>query len=103
MILVYLYIYIYREREREEKGKLNVSKHLYQSSRGKINIMPIYQNDDYTLLQILKEKDFIDKFKPKLNKTSTIHTQTEINIHTHPHTYIYIYIYIHTKPFKLQH
>ena len=30
--------------------------------------MPIYQTNDYTLLQI-KEKKFIDKFKPKLNKT----------------------------------
>ena len=30
--------------------------------------MPIYQTNDYTLLQI-KEKKFIDKFKPNLNKT----------------------------------
>ena len=47
----------------EENRKLNVSKHLYQCSRGKFNIMPIYQNNDYTLLQI-KERNFIDKFKP---------------------------------------
>ena len=33
----------------------------------------IYDND-YTLLQI-KERNFIDKFKPKLNKTWTVHTQ----------------------------
>ena len=52
----------------EENSKLNVSKHLYQCSRGKFYIMPIYQNNDYTLLQI-KERNFIDKFKPKLNKT----------------------------------
>ena len=30
--------------------------------------MPIYQNNDYTQLQI-KERTFIDKFKTKLNKT----------------------------------
>ena len=28
----------------------------------------IYQSNDYTLLQI-KEKNFLDKFKPMLNKT----------------------------------
>ena len=52
----------------EENRKLSVSKHLYQCSRGKFEIMPIYQTNDYTLLQI-KEKNFIDKFKPKLIKT----------------------------------
>ena len=31
----------------EENRKLNVSKHLYLWSRGKFNIMPIYQNNDY--------------------------------------------------------
>ena len=46
--------------------------------------MPMYQNNDYTLLQI-KEKNFINKFKP-LNCT---HTKMEINIRI----YIYIYIY----------
>ena len=59
------------------RGKLNVSKRLYQCSRGKFNIMPIYQNNDYTQLQI-KERNFIDKFKPKLNKTWTIHTQKRL-------------------------
>ena len=52
----------------EENRKLNVLKHLYQSSRGKFKIMPIYQTNDYTLLPI-KKKNFIDEFKPKLNKT----------------------------------
>ena len=52
----------------EENRKLNVSKHLYQCSRGEDNIMQIYQNNDYTLLQI-NERNFIDRFKPKLNKT----------------------------------
>ena len=50
-----------------ENRKLNISKHLYQCSRGKFKIMPIHQTD-YTLLQI-KERNFIDKFKPKLDKT----------------------------------
>ena len=45
-ICIYIYVYIYRE---------------------KFNIMPIYQTND-KLLQI-KVKNFIDKFKPKLNKT----------------------------------
>ena len=52
----------------EENRKLNVLKHLYQCRRCKFEIMPIYQIDYYTLLQI-KEKNFSDKFKPKLNKT----------------------------------
>ena len=58
--------------------------------------MPIYQTNDYTLLQII-EKKFIDKSKPKLNKTWIIHTHTQMytNVHTHTHLYIYIYIYIH--------
>ena len=46
----------------EENKKLNVSKHLYQCSRGKFKIIPIYQTNDYN-------ENFIDKFKPKLNKT----------------------------------
>ena len=58
----------------EENRKFNVSKNLYQCNWGKFDIMPINQNNDYTLLQI-KERNFIDKFKPKLNKTWTIHTQ----------------------------
>ena len=71
----------------EENRKLNVSKQIYQCSEGKFNIMPIYQNNDYTLLQI-KERNFIDKFKPKLKKHEP-YTHTNGNKHTH--TYIYIY------------
>ena len=48
--------------------KLNVSKHLCEYSQGEFKIKPIYKIKDYTLLQI-NEKKFIDKFKPKLNKT----------------------------------
>ena len=71
----------------EENRKLNALKHLYQCSKGKFKIRLIYQNKDYTLFQI-KERNFIDKFKLKLNKPWTVytHTQTEIS------TYIYIYI-----------
>ena len=47
------------------------------------------------LLQI-KERNFIDKFKPNLNKTWTIHTHTNGDIYI----YIYIYIYIHTHAQK---
>ena len=47
----------------EENRKLQVSKLQYSCSRGKFDIMPIYQNNDYTRLQI-KERNFIDKFKP---------------------------------------
>ena len=57
----------------EENRKLTVSKHLYQCNQGEFKIMPLYQNNDYTLLQI-KENNFIDKFKPNLNKTWIIHT-----------------------------
>ena len=60
----------------EENRKLNISKHLYQWSRGNFNIMPIYQNNDYTLL-LIKERNFKEKFKPKLNKTWTMHTQKQ--------------------------
>ena len=49
----------------EENGKLNVSKHLYQCSWGKFKIIPIYQNNDYTLL-LIKESYFIDKFCRKV-------------------------------------
>ena len=52
----------------EENRKLNVSKHQYHVAGGKFNIIPIYQNNNYTQLQI-KERNFIDKFKTKLNKT----------------------------------
>ena len=65
---------------------MNASKHLYQCSQGKFKIMPLYQINDYMLLQI-KEMNFIDKFKPKLNKT-WIHTHTHTHTnekHTHTH------------------
>ena len=49
-------------------------KHLYQCSQGKFKILPIYQTNKYMLLQI-KEKNFVDKFRPKLNKTWIVHTK----------------------------
>ena len=36
-------------------------------SQGEFKIMPIFQTNDYMLLQI-KGKKFIDKFKSKLNE-----------------------------------
>ena len=85
----------------QENRKLNVSKHLYQCSRGKFKIMPIYQNNEHSLLQI-KERNFVDKFKPKLNKTWTVRThkrkketQTQTHTHTHTHTHKHTYLYIH--------
>ena len=54
----------------------------------KINLkfMPIYKTNDHTTLQV-KEKNFIDKFKPTLNKTSIIHS------HKWKQTYVYMFIY----------
>ena len=49
--------------------------------------MPIYQSNDYTLFPI-KEKKFIDKFKPKLNKTWIIHTQKLTQIYIDMDIYI---------------
>ena len=75
----------------KENRKLNVSKHLYQCCQGKFKIMPIYQTNDYVLLQI-KEKNL----KINLNQSWLKHesfTHTNGNKHTHTHTYIYIYIY----------
>ena len=69
-----------------ENRKLNVSKHLYECSQDEFKIMPVYQTNDYTQLQI-KEKKFIHKFKPKFNKTWIIHTEKWTQ------TYIDMYIY----------
>ena len=49
-----------------------------------------------------KDKNFIDKFKPKLNKTCITHIHTHACAHAHTlkwkqtciHTYIHTYIYI---------
>ena len=42
-------------------------KHLYKCGNGMFKTMPIYQTNDYTLLQI-KEKNFMESFKPTLNR-----------------------------------
>ena len=73
-----------------ENRKLNVSKHLYECSQGEFKIMPVYQTNEYLLLQI-KEKKFIDKFKPKLNKTWII------NAHKRKQTYIDMYTHTYKK------
>ena len=48
--------------------KLFVSKHIFENSHGFFKTMPIFQIHNYNLLQI-KEKYFIEKYKPTLNKT----------------------------------
>ena len=77
-----------------------VSKHLYQCSVGKFEIMPTYQTNNYMLLQI-KEKNFMDKFKPKLNKTWIVHTHTHTHLKTHTHasqdTHSHIHWETHSK------
>ena len=79
-----------------EKRKLNLSKHLYECSQGFFKIMPIYQTNDYTILQI-KEKKFIDKFKPKLIKhDSHTHTHTHTHTYTNEHKHTWICTCIHT-------
>ena len=47
--------------------------------------MSIYQMNNYILFQI-KENNFIDKSKPKLNKTWIVHTQTNGNKDTYINT-----------------
>ena len=103
----YIYIYIYRERERDctktpnkriplyksnhkllEDRKIHVSKHLYDCCQGDFNIMPIYQINNFYLLQIKEKKGYL---KQTLNRPN--HTHTYIHIHTH--TYVHKKIYIH--------
>ena len=52
----------------EINRKLFVSKHSFECCYGLFKTMPIFQTDNYNLLQI-KEKDFVEKYKPTLNKT----------------------------------
>ena len=66
--------------ELPENRKLNVSKHLYQSSKDVFKTILIYQTNDYTLLQI-KEK-LHRKFKPTLYRN---HTHTHTHTHTNTH------------------
>ena len=47
---------------------LFVSKHIYEYSKGQFHIMPLYQTDNYSNIQI-KEQHLIDKYKPLLNRT----------------------------------
>ena len=63
-------INIHRDHSSKNSG-LNVSRHLYNCASKldiKFRIMPIYKvREDNTHLRRLKEKAFIDKFKPELN------------------------------------
>ena len=72
-IYIYIYIYIHKKNLNKKKSqKKNISnKQVHTTS--KKSQKKIYQTNKYTLLQI-KENDFIDKFKPKLNKTWTLLT-----------------------------
>ena len=45
-----------------------MSKHIFGCSHGLFKTMPVFQTDNYNLQQI-KEKDFIEKYKPTLSKT----------------------------------
>ena len=63
----------------EENRKLNVSKHLYESSLGKFLKMLIFQTLKYL---------FQREYKRFIRKYAQTHT------HTHIYMYIYIYIYI---------
>ena len=66
-----------------ENGKLNVSKHLYEYSQRKFKIMPIYQTNDYTLLQI-KDKTLLINSSPRWIKHE-LYTQTNGNKHINTH------------------
>ena len=46
---------------------LFVSKHIYECSKGQFHIMPLYQTDNYSNIQI--KEHLIDKYKPLLNRT----------------------------------
>ena len=57
-LYIYIYTYIRASLHRsnikiKENKKSNVSKHQYKYSRGKFKIMPKFQINDYTLLQIM--------------------------------------------------
>ena len=52
----------------EINRKLFVSKHIFECSHGLFKTILIFQTDNYNLLQI-NEKDFIEKYKPAVNKT----------------------------------
>ena len=51
----------------EINWKLFVSKYIFEYSHGLFKTMPIFQTGNYNLIQI-KEKDFIEKYKPTINK-----------------------------------
>ena len=64
-----------------------VSKHLYECSNRFFKLMPIYQTDDDSSLQI-KEKKIKTYIKPSLISYIYIHTQNQIS-HTHSQAYIH--------------
>ena len=78
-----------------ENRKLNVLKHLYEYSQGKLKIIPIYQTNNYTLLQTKEKTSWINLSLLWIKHELCIHTQMETNIH------IYVYIYTHTHTHKL--
>ena len=60
-----------------ENKKLYVSKKLYECSNELFKIMPIYQTDDNTLLQI----------KKKLHRKIQTHIKQNLTIYTHTYTH----------------
>ena len=67
-----------------ENRKLYASKHLHKCSNGLFKMMPMYQTDDYTLLQ-RKEKKFHKKFKQTLNRTCLYTPKTSTHARTRTH------------------
>ena len=63
-------ITVHRQQIRDENVRhLYVSKHIYQCGKGKFKIFPFYKiKQDDEMERKMKEKLFINKFKPQLNR-----------------------------------
>ena len=61
----------------DKNRKLFVSKHIFECGK-EFKIIPIYQNHNYQTL-LIKEKDFISKYMPKLNRTENSQNNNNLN------------------------